>query len=122
MSAGYGMGDDGTVYLRDAEACVVEDCRFVNIGTYAVCLSQGRGNTVRQCDVAHAGGGGILILESRGNSVSDNHLHHLGEAYHHVGGIVIVGTGSSDNVLSHNAIHDSSRYGISLKEPGTGFP
>ena len=118
VSAGYGMGDDGTVYLRDAEACVVEDCRFVNIGTYAVCLSQGRGNTVRQCDVAHAGGGGILILESRGNSVSDNHLHHLGEAYHHVGGIVIVGTGSSDNVLSHNAIHDSSRYGISLKEPG----
>ena len=108
----------GQYFLERPVTFGPEDCRFVNIGTYAVCLSQGRGNTVRQCDVAHAGGGGILILESRGNSVSDNHLHHLGEAYHHVGGIVIVGTGSSDNVLSHNAIHDSSRYGISLKEPG----
>jgi len=50
--------------------------------------------------------------------ITENHLHHLGEAYHHVGGIVLAGAGASDNTISHNAIHDSSRYGISLKEPG----
>jgi len=117
-SAGYGVGDDGAVYLRNAEACVVEDCRFLNLGAYAVCLAQGRGNTVRGCDVAHAGGGGVLLLESGGDVITDNHLHHLGEAYKHVGGIVLAGLGAADNTLSHNVIHDSSRYGISLKEPG----
>lgn len=117
-SAGYGVGDDGVVYLRFAESCVVEDCRFLNLGTYAVCLAQGRGNAVQGCDVAHAGGGGVLILESRGNRVSDNHLHHLGEAYQHVGGVVLAGPGAADNTVSHNAIHDSPRYGISLKNPG----
>jgi len=117
-SAGYGMGDDGAVYLRHAEACVVEDCRFSNLGTYAVCLNQGGGNTIRGCDVSHAGGGGVLILESRGNLVTENHLHHLGEAQKHIGGVVLVGPGASDNTLSHNVIHDSSRYGISLKNPG----
>lgn len=117
-SAGYGVGDDGAILLRDAEACVVEDCRFRNLGTYAVCITRGRGHAVRACDAAHAGGGGVLILDSPGNTVVDNHLHHLGEAYRHVGGIVLAGAGSSDNTLSHNAIHDTSRYGISLKNPG----
>jgi parallel beta-helix repeat protein len=117
-SAGYGVGDDGAIYLREAEACVVEDCRFINLGTYAVCMAKGRGNIVRGCEVAHAGGGGVLIMEGVGNQVIDNHLHHLGEAYQHVGGVVLAGAGASDNMLAHNAIHDVSRYGISLKEPG----
>ncbi|HJV48214.1 MAG TPA: right-handed parallel beta-helix repeat-containing protein [Geothrix sp.] len=117
-SAGYGMGDDGALVLDNAEACVVEDCRFLNLGAYGVCLDQGQRNTVRGCDVAHAGGGGVLIRGSRDNQITDNHLHHLGESYQHVGGIVLEGTGASGNTLAHNAIHDSSRYGISLKEPG----
>ncbi|HEX9011455.1 MAG TPA: right-handed parallel beta-helix repeat-containing protein [Holophagaceae bacterium] len=117
-SAGYGVGDDGAVYLRDAEACVVEDCRFLDLGAYAVCVVRGRGNTIRSCEVAHAGGGGVLILGSSGNRVADNHIHDLGEAYKHIGGIVLAGAGASGNTLSHNTIHDSPRYGISLKEPG----
>ncbi|WP_306589631.1 right-handed parallel beta-helix repeat-containing protein [Geothrix sp. 21YS21S-4] len=117
-SAGYGMGDEGAVQLTDAEACVVEDCRFVNIGTYAVCVTRGGGNAVQGCDVAHAGGGGVLVRESGRNTISGNHLHHLGEAYHHVGGVVLAGAGASKNLVSGNAIHDASRYGISLKNPG----
>jgi hypothetical protein len=119
-SAGYGLGDDGAVVLRNAEACVVEHCHFLNVGAYAVCLVVGRGHAIQACDVAHAGGGGVLILDSAGNRVADNHIHHLGEAYQHVGGIVLAGAGASGNILSHNAIHDSSRYGISLKNPGGG--
>jgi len=118
-SAGFGVGEEGALSLRETEGCLVEACRFLNLGTYAVCIAGGERNGVKDCDMAHLGGGGVLILGSRANTVADNHIHHLGEAYQHVGGIVLVGAGASDNTLSHNAIHDSSRYGISLKDPGS---
>lgn len=38
--------------------------------------------------------------------------------YKHIGGVVLDGAGCSDNVVAHNLIHDSSRYGITLKNPG----
>lgn len=117
-SAGYGMGEDGAILLRDAEACVVEDCRFLNLGGYAVVLERGRAHAVRGSEVAHAGAGGVLVRDSSGNRITDNHLHHLGEAYVHVGGVVLSGPGAAENLVAHNAIHDSTRYGISLKNPG----
>ncbi|GLH66281.1 right-handed parallel beta-helix repeat-containing protein [Geothrix edaphica] len=116
-SAGYGVGEDAAIVLRGAEACVVEDCRFLNLGGYAVALDQGRGHVVQNCEVAHAGGGGVLVRDSAGNRITDNHLHHLGEAYAHVGGVVLA-SGAAENQVAHNAIHDSARYGISLKNAG----
>lgn len=119
-SAGYGMGEDGAISFRNASDCIVEDCRFLNLGNYAVRLAGGQRNLIRQCDGSHLGGGGVLILNSSNNQVTDNHFHHLGEAYVHVGGVVLVGKDAARNLVAHNAIHDVPRYGISLKEPGSG--
>jgi parallel beta-helix repeat protein len=116
--AGYGMGNDGAVYLADAEQCVIENCTLRNTGKYAVCLDGGRENTVRANEIAHSAEGGVLLLKSAGNTVSDNHIHHLGAVYKHIGGVVLEGAGTDDNRVAHNWIHDSSRYGISLKNPG----
>jgi parallel beta-helix repeat protein len=115
---GYGMGNDGAVYLADAEQCRVEDCRFRNTGKYAVCLAGGRQNTVCGNEIAHSAEGGVLLLRSAGNTVCDNHIHHLGAVYKHIGGVILEGAGTDDNRVAHNWIHDSSRYGISLKNPG----
>jgi parallel beta-helix repeat protein len=115
---GYGMGNDGVLYLKDAANCTIENCTFRNIGKYAVCLAGGRENAISGCDVSDGAEGGILLLKTAGNTVSDNHIHHCGQVYKHVGGVILEGAGTDDNLVAHNAIHDISRYGISLKNAG----
>ena len=117
--AGYGMGSDGTLFAGNAVGCAVENCTFSAIGKHAVAYRGGEGNRVAGCDISHTGGGGILLQDSAGNTVTDNHLHHIGEAYKHTAGVILTGAGASRNVVSHNAIHDTSRYGISMKSAGT---
>jgi len=116
---GYKMGREGTVHLQEANHCRIENNRFVNIGKYAVCLAGGRGNRVADNDVAHGAEGGVLLLDSAANVVTNNHIHHVGVVYKHIGGVVLQGPGSSENVVTHNLIHDSSRYGITLKNAGS---
>ena len=116
--AGYGMGNDGVVYLNDATQCMIENCTFRNIGKYAVCLSGGHANAINGNDISYCAEGGVLLLKTAENTVSDNHIHHCGIVYKHIGGVILEGEGTDDNVVAHNMIHDISRYGISLKYPG----
>jgi len=115
---GYGMGHDGVVYLNNARHCVVEGCRFVHIGKYAVCLAGGGENRVQGNEIAHSAEGGVLLLKTARNTVSDNHIHHCGAVYKHIGGVVLEGAGTDENRVSHNLIHEMSRYGVSLKNAG----
>ncbi|MBM3499790.1 MAG: hypothetical protein FJX74_14110 [Armatimonadetes bacterium] len=115
---GYGMGDQGVMHLTGAANCAVERCRFRNIGRYAVCLEGGEGNRVRGCDIAGSAEGGVLLLNSARNEVSDNHIFDCGLVYKHIGGVVLEGSGASENLIAHNLIHEMSRYGITLKSAG----
>lgn len=117
--AGYNMGNDGVVYLKDASACTIENCSFRNIGKYAVCVSGGRSHAINGNDISHAAEGGVLLLKTAGNTVSDNHIHDCGGVYKHIGGVILEGPGTDENTVAHNAIHDISRYGISLKSAGS---
>jgi len=116
---GSGTGSNGTMYLQAATNCVIENCSFLNMGKYAVCIAGGKDNSVSGNDIAFSAEGGILLLNSAGNKIIDNHIHHCGQVYKHIGGILLEGSGSGGNEISHNLIHDISRYGISLKNPGT---
>lgn len=115
---GYGMGNDGVIYLQDATECRIENCTFRNVGKYAVCLSGGRANAITGNDIAHTAEGGVLLLKTASNTVADNHIHDCGFVYKHIGGVILEGPGTDDNVVAHNQIHDISRYGISLKNVG----
>ncbi len=115
---GYGMGNDGTVYLDGASDCAIQGCRFDGIGKYAICLNGGERNTVERCDIHHAGEGGVLLLDSGGNRIADNLITHCGEVYKHIGGVILQGAKASDNVIAHNHVEDISRYGISIKNGG----
>jgi parallel beta-helix repeat protein len=115
---GYGMGHDGVVYLKDATDCTITNCTFRNIGKYAVCLSGGRTNAITGNDISHGAEGGVLLLKTAGNTISDNHIHDCGAVYKHIGGVILEGAGTDDNLVAHNLIHDISRYGISLKNAG----
>jgi parallel beta-helix repeat protein len=115
---GYGMGSEGVIHLAGARSCSVERCRFRNIGRYAVCLDGGEGNRVVGNDVIHSAEGGILLLNSARNEVGDNYVTDCGLVYKHIGGVVLEGKGAEGNLVAHNLIHDMSRYGITLKNPG----
>ncbi|MEW6359372.1 MAG: right-handed parallel beta-helix repeat-containing protein [Planctomycetota bacterium] len=115
---GYGMGNDGVVFMQGAADCAVENCRFTNIGKYAVCLLKSEGVQIVSNEISHSAEGGVLLLDSARNTVSDNHIHHCGAVYKHIGGIVLQGKDAGENTISHNLIHDMSRYGISLKNAG----
>ena len=115
---GYEMGEEGVVFFENAEACEVRNCTFRNIGRYAVCTKGGGRHVIGRNQIADSAQGGILVLDSSGNEISDNHIHHCGEVYKHVGGVVLQGSGAAENLISHNLIHHISRYGITLKNAG----
>jgi len=111
--------DDAAIWLRRARHCVVEGCKFLGIGGYAVRLSDNAShNAILGCEVADAGQGGVLMTgntatQPTDNLVAGNHIHHCGTIWKHVAGVYVT-TGSS-NRIAHNTITDVPRYGISLK-------
>ncbi|MDY0165467.1 MAG: right-handed parallel beta-helix repeat-containing protein [Thermoguttaceae bacterium] len=115
---GYGMGNNGTVYLGDARHCTVEGCTFTQTGRYAVCISGGGDNVVRRNDISHSAQGGVLILGSARNEIVDNLILDCGAVYKHIGGVVLQGKGTGDNRVAHNHIERMSRYGITMKSAG----
>ena len=116
--AGYGIGNNGVLYFQNAVGCVVENCIFNNIGKYAVCLNGGQNNRISNNYISDSAEGGVLLINTSNNEISDNHINDCGIVYKHVGGIVLSGSGTSGNTISHNEINNISRYGISLKRPG----
>jgi len=117
---GYSTGNNGVIYLRGAVQCAVRDCHFVNNGKAAVFLEGGRENTISGNDIWASAEGGVNLKDSAADTITDNHIHHLGAVYKHVGGIVLNGQGSRNNVVAHNLIHDTTRWAIALGAVGTG--
>ena len=98
-------------------------------------------NVVRRNEIAHCGGNGIALGGSWGrgdylkpdatlagpvrmslrdahlqyplfNRIVENHVHHTGELIYDAAGVFAAL--SEDNVIAHNAIHDTSHHGINL--------
>jgi parallel beta-helix repeat protein len=116
---GYGMGQNGVLYIDAARRCTVTGCRFRNLGKDAVCLNGGGEHTVSDCDISDSAEGGINVRNSSGNRITGNHIHHCGAVYKHNGGVTLQEPGSSANLVSRNVIHDLPRYGITMKSAGT---
>jgi parallel beta-helix repeat protein len=114
---GYGMGNNGVLFLKNAVGCAVTDCRFFNIGKDAVCLQGGSDNRITGNDVTDSAEGGLNVDGSMGNLIAGNHLHHCGQVYKHNGGVTLQ-NGAGRNVVSGNVVHDLPRYGIALKSAG----
>lgn len=116
---GYSTGRYGVIQLENASNVTVENCRFFNIGRYAVSISGGNTNRVCRIMVNRSAQGGVLINDSSDNIVSDCDMRFLGSEYKHIGGVVLSGLNASRNVVEHNYISDSSRYGITMKGAGS---
>ncbi|MCC6444295.1 MAG: right-handed parallel beta-helix repeat-containing protein [Armatimonadetes bacterium] len=116
---GYGMGNDGVVFMRNASDCAVRHSNFKHIGKYAVCLAGSDRNAVTGCRISDGAEGGILLIDAADNRITDNHISRMGLVYKHIAGITMEDGRTGGNIVAHNLIHDISRYGITLKSPGS---
>ncbi len=115
---GYGMGTRGVFELTGSRDCTIADCRFENCGRYALAATRSSRIGFLRSTITDSGEGGVLLIDADHCEVSDCTMERLGAIYKHIGGVVLTGHNASDNVVAHNLIGDSSRYGISCKNAG----
>ena len=115
---GYRMGREGVFHFDRAAHCEVRNCHFVNLGKTAVCAVGCEDLTIAGNTISDSAEGGVTLRDhSHRNRVEDNVIDGIGRVYKHVAGVTI-DNGGDDNVIAHNRISNSSRYGISLKYAG----
>ncbi|HYG85484.1 MAG TPA: carbohydrate-binding domain-containing protein [Azospirillum sp.] len=109
---------DGTSWgaaleLNGATNTKVGGNHFLNVGK-GILLKGSSNNLIGGNEVEHTAAHGIeLTGNSNKNKIYGNDIHNVGEIYKHVAGIMA--SGADDNVISHNDIAYSPRYGISIK-------
>jgi len=117
--------DDGAIWMRGAQNCNIENCKFLCCGGYAIRLSSfSNSNKILGNSVLEAGQGGVLLVSDStseqpyDNTIAGNRIERSGKTWKHVAGIYV--TTGSGNIIAHNTISDMPRYGISLKSFAPG--
>ncbi|SMF88438.1 Ca-dependent carbohydrate-binding module xylan-binding [Azospirillum oryzae] len=100
--------------LKDADNNQISNNAFHSVGT-GIALTEGSSNNVVSGnDLEQLAEHGILLTYgSDANHITANDISQIGMVTKHAGGIYAYGV--NDNIISHNEISDSSRYGISIK-------
>jgi hypothetical protein len=112
------------LHLRATRGCVVERCRFVEVGGNAVYLEGGTVRcAVRRCEVDGPGANGVVLAGDRAFhplacEVADNDVHHVGSLVNLTAGVFL---GLSDGCrVEHNSLHDLPHHAVNLGANGTG--
>ena len=109
-----------------AENISIDHCMFTQLGNYAISFGAGSfRNRVTSNDIFDVGAGGVRIGEplmnrqrpeekdrNGENYIADNDMHQLGRIYPTAVGVLVAQ--SSDNVVTHNHIHDLYFSAISV--------
>ncbi|MGY0835431.1 carbohydrate-binding domain-containing protein [Azospirillum argentinense] len=102
------------VELKGASGNSIGNNSFLNVGTAIKLTAASSNNLVGGNTLDHLAVNGIeLDGRSNGNTVYANDIAHVGEVRKGVAGII--GTGVDNNLIAHNDVDSSARYGISLK-------
>jgi parallel beta-helix repeat protein len=112
--------DDAAIWMRGAQRCVIENCKFLGVGGYAARLSLWSShNRILRNTIRDGGQGGVLLAgyetatQPSSNLIAGNVIAHCGRIWKHVAGVYV--TTGSRNRIAYNTITDMPRYGISLK-------
>jgi hypothetical protein len=125
LEIGVYSPEDAAIHLDGARKCVVEGCRFLGLGGYALRIAgAASGNEFVGNEVGRAGQGGVVLTgggppaQPADNLVAGNWFHQLGLVYKHVA--AVYGLSAGRTRVAHNLMEDCSRYGISLKTGSHG--
>jgi parallel beta-helix repeat protein len=107
------------IRLRDAHNCTVKNCVFEYSSNSAIRLDLNcQYNEISNNTIRFVGGSGVLLAGygpglknvNRFNVVKENHIYNCGEIYWQSIGIYV--WHGSDNLVSHNLIHNTGYIGI----------
>lgn len=110
------------IRLIHAAGCTIDSCQIGNIGYRGITVEGvSKKNTVIRNHVAGTGSDGIAVTGktyvpekvSYGNQIANNLVEQVGWCDGNAGGIRIYD--SAENVIRHNRVNGSPRYGIHLK-------
>lgn len=111
------------LYLENARSCVIRNCSFDNCGVNAISLEGAstrnrlENNRIEKIGYAgiHCQGTWIDTKEysNHNNFIFNNEIYKVGLFAVHGAGIYLLGSGH--NHIFRNRIHDTPRYGISMK-------
>lgn len=115
-----GLVNPSAVTFIGAEHCTFDKNRIVNTGMYGIAVEKGcKDNIISNSEIAYTGGGGVRIgtmdrkdLTSKRTTFFNNHIHDTGAIYN--AGVGIWVGQSSENIISHNLVHDITYSGMSI--------
>lgn len=117
--SGADYESDAAVVFRGAEHCENARCRFECVNGWGVSLVERASHNLVEGNMMRGlGQGGVILAgteetQAHDNTIVANTIEDCGRVYKHVAGVYA--DGSSRNLIAHNRIHRTPRYGISLK-------
>jgi hypothetical protein len=120
--------EDGILYLENAEHITIHNCHIHDTGMHGVFGNQWvQGIVITNCHLHDIGFSGILFngrwtsidAVNKGHYISNNYIHHTGQVIGYGAGIQLSNSGESQ--VTHNRIHHTPRYAISLKGTWPGI-
>jgi len=113
---------DAMITVRDAQHLLIQDCRFIHSGSYAVDLEgYAQDISILRNEMGYMGCGGVLLQGygpglkdvNRNNTVSRNFIHHAGQSgYLHSAAITLYQSGC--NEISFNRIEHIPYTGVQI--------
>ena len=122
---GGGFEDDtncGLIHLENARDVEIRNAHVAGAGLHGILLDEGtRDVTIAGNEIGDIGHTGVQLRTPRlarechttNNRIHDNHIHHVGRTVGHGAGILV--SNCADTAITHNRIHHTTRYAISLK-------
>lgn len=127
-STRFGLEDGALVWMRNASGVEIRDCHLKNGGRHGVMMAgHNTGNRVSGCRIGHMGVNGVTLSNRwhdpkeappvldrcEGNLVRDCRVHHVGEIHTYAACVNLFNV--RDNEIAHCELHDSVRYGVTLR-------
>ena len=106
------------IYINNCKDIKIQDCKVFNTGRHGVFIRNASSEVeISDCEIFEIGDTAVMItgsdFDNKSNTIKNCHIYDTGKIEEH--GTAIQISHSGNNLVTNNLIHDTPRYGISLK-------